>query len=59
MQLKVAANSSLMDKEDIVAYVEMCANEANATIKDKVAILDSMFHDGASVPVIDEDSEED
>ena len=34
--LHVAAESSLLDKKDLIAYVEMLANEAGATIKDKI-----------------------
>ena len=36
MSLKIAANTSLMNTEDIKAYVEMLANAAGATIKDRV-----------------------
>ena len=36
MSLKVAANTSLMDTEDVIGYVEKLANAAGATIKDRV-----------------------
>ena len=36
MRLELAAKSSLMDKEDLIAHFEVLANEAGATIKDKV-----------------------
>ena len=41
-----------------VVYYLSCARYLPRIIR-PAAILDSMFHDGASVPVIDEDSEED